>query len=447
VERKKPGEMNSDALIFTHTITPRIEYIANFLSNYYKAGFGVTSSIERFKSSEVKCKINYSQQKISNSEIWIHPHVLLFESSVRQVKIDVFHFKQLVAFFETGGDYSFDLFAAIFYLISRYEEYLPYKKDLYGRYAHENSLAFKENFLNVPLVNHWLEDFRKILLEKSSAFSKQKQFSFIPTYDNDIAWSYLNKGFLRNSAGLIKDIVKLKWSTVNERIKVLRGKSNDPFDSYQWMFEIHSQFQLDPIYFFLVATKKGRYDKNIPVDNVDFTMLVQSVSNKYEIGLHPSWISNDRPALINKEKEWLEKMINRSVVKSRQHYIRFQPQTLKRLIPLDIHSDYSMGYGTINGFRASISDPYYWYDLKSEKETQLLIHPFCFMDANAYYEQKMTPSEALDQLMQFLMEIKTVNGTMITIFHNNFLGTDKNFDGWRTIYTEFINTVKKYQVS
>ena len=90
--------MSSDALIFTHTITPRIKYIANFLSNFYKTGFGVTSSVERFRSSEVKCKINYSQQKISNSEIWIHPHVLLFESSVRQVKIDVFPFKQHVAF-------------------------------------------------------------------------------------------------------------------------------------------------------------------------------------------------------------------------------------------------------------------------------------------------------------------------------------------------------------
>src|SRR5689334_16754950 len=143
--------MNLEALIFTHTVTPRVEYIANFLSDYYKAKFGVTSSAERFRNAETKCKINYSQQKISNDEIWIRPHVLLFESSVRQVKIDIISLGPYVAFFESGNDYKFDLFAAVFYLISRYEEYLPYKKDEYGRYAYENSVAYKGGFLKVPL--------------------------------------------------------------------------------------------------------------------------------------------------------------------------------------------------------------------------------------------------------------------------------------------------------
>jgi hypothetical protein len=439
--------MNLEALIFTHTVTPRVKYIANFLSGYYKATFGLTSSAERFKNSEVKCKINYSQQKISNDEIWISPHVLLFESSVRQVRIDVFSLNKHLAFFETGHDYSFDLFAAIFYLLSRFEEYLPYKKDAYGRYAHQNSLAYREDFLNVPLINYWLEDFRKILSTKNPVFLTQKQFTFIPTYDIDIAWSYLNKGFLRNTGGIVKDLLKWKWATLHERIKVLRGKSNDPFDSYPWMNRLHDQFELDPLYFFLVAKEKSKYDKNINIDNVDFNLLIQTISKIYEIGLHPSWISNDRPALITKEKEYLEKIINKPIEKSRQHFIRFQPQTFKQLITLGIRSDYSMGYGTVNGFRASYCDRYYWYDLKSEQETELVIHPFCFMDANAYYEQKMTTQEALNQLMQFFNEIKGVSGTMITIFHNNFLGTDKNFEGWREIYFEFINVVSTYQKS
>jgi len=433
--------MSLDALIFTHTITPRVEYIANFLSGYYKAPFGLTSSAERFKNSETKCKINYSQQKISSDEIWISPHVLLFESSVRQVKIDIFPFHNHVAFFAAGNDYSFDLFAAIFYLVSRYEEYLPYKKDVYGRYAHENSLAFKESFLNVPLINYWLEDFRKILSDRNPVFLKQKQFAFIPTYDIDIAWSFLHKGFLRNSGGMLKDLIKGNWSSINSRIKVLRGKSSDPFDSYQWMFELHDEFQIHPIYFFLVSKEKGKYDKNINVDNVDFNLLIQTISKRYEIGLHPSWISNDRPFLMTKEKERLEKIINKPIDKSRQHFIRFQPQTFKRLIALGIRSDYSMGYGTVNGFRASYADPYYWYYLKSEKETELTIYPFCFMDANAYYEQKMLPNETLQQLQKFYKDIEEVKGTMITIFHNNLLGTDKAFEGWQDMYVEFLRLI------
>jgi hypothetical protein len=38
-------------------------------------------------------------------------------------------------------------------------------------------------------------------------------------------------------------------------------------------------------------------------------------------------------------------------------------------------------------------------------------------------------------------EIKMVNGTMITIWHNNFLGDDPGFEGWKEIYQQFINNL------
>ena len=102
-----------------------------------------------------------------------------------------------------------------------------------------------------------------------------------------------------------------------------------------------------------------------------------------------------------------------------------------------------MGYGSINGFRASVSTPFYWYDLKNEEPTQLLIHPFCFMDANAYYEQNSSAQEALAEMMQYYQVIKQVNGTMITIWHNSFLGTDDEFEGWKEAYQQFIALVAK----
>jgi hypothetical protein len=106
-----------------------------------------------------------------------------------------------------------------------------------------------------------------------------------------------------------------------------------------------------------------------------------------------------------------------------------------------------MGYGSINGFRASIASSFYWYDLKHEEQTQLLIHPFCFMDANAYYEQKLSAEEALQELMHYYQTIKTVNGKLITIWHNSFLGTDSEFEGWREVYQRFIETVAKNETS
>ena len=100
-----------------------------------------------------------------------------------------------------------------------------------------------------------------------------------------------------------------------------------------------------------------------------------------------------------------------------------------------------MGYGSINGFRASVASVFYWYDLSKEEQTDLRIHPFCFMDANSFYEQHYSAAQAYDEMLHYYKVCKDVNGTLTTIWHNNFLGGAKEFNGWKEIYEKFIVTV------
>lgn len=110
------------------------------------------------------------------------------------------------------------------------------------------------------------------------------------------------------------------------------------------------------------------------------------------------------------------------------------PDTYRRLIGAGITEDYSMGYGSINGFRASFCLPFTWYDLHKEETTKLTVYPFCYMDANSYYEQKHSPQKALEEMEHYRKITKEVNGLLTTIWHNHFLGTGKSFQGWRDIY-------------
>jgi hypothetical protein len=145
---------------------------------------------------------------------------------------------------------------------------------------------------------------------------------------------------------------------------------------------------------------------------------------------------------LTREKSMLEHVVSHGVTNSRQHYIRFElPSTYRKLLALGITDDYSMGYGSINGFRASIASTYFWYDLKNEEKTRLQIHPFCFMDANSFYEQQLSAEAASEELLQYFDAVKSVNGTMITIWHNNFLGTDPIFAGWKEVYQQFVSSV------
>jgi hypothetical protein len=403
--------------------------------------FKLTIDSENFKTHPGP-KLNYSNSKISTDEFFMHNHTLLFEHEIQKQTIDCFTVNDNKAFFKTANsDFPFDILAASFYLLSRYEEYLPHEKDMYGRYDYENSLAYKEGFLNLPLINIWVQDLVHSLKNKYSIFNIQYSiFKFIPTYDIDIGYSYKHKGFLRNSGGFFKE-------PSFERIKVLTGKADDPFDCYDWLNSLHQQYNLQPLYFFLVAERNSQYDKNILPHKDAMWKLIKQHAKKYAIGLHPSWQSGDDRSLLKKEKEQLRAMIQATdsvPAQSRQHYIRFNlPEGYQRLISAGITDDYSMGYGSINGFRASVASSFYWYNLEKEEQTALCIHPFCFMDANSFYEQRQNAEQTFTELLHYLSVCKEVNGTLITIWHNNFLGTAREFNGWSAMYERFIAQVQQ----
>lgn len=431
-------------LVFAHTITPRLQYVVDFLSSYYAYSFELTADKDFFQSFNGG-KINYSKDAIDGKLIWIQPVSILFENDIRPYKPEVFVLSNgQKAFFKSQSTTGFDLFAALFFLISRYEEYGPHKKDSYGRYAHENSIAYKNDFLHLPLINYWLEDFRKQLVQLGNGIEDNKPaFRFLPTYDIDIAWSYLHKGFLRNAGGFLKTMLKGDVKAARKRLAVLSKTKTDPYEAYGWMNDLHGQFQLDPVYFFHVGKQRNDYDKSISTRNESFQQLIKDSGKQYAVGIHPSWHSHVSEKILHEEIKDLENILGKLITASRQHYIRFElPNSFRQLVAAGITDDYSMGYGSINGFRASVATSFFWYDLQSDKPTSLLLHPFCFMDANAFFEQKLSPQEALAEMLRYQKILQSCGGTMITIWHNTFLGTDKMFEGWRDIYLQFLQAIK-----
>jgi hypothetical protein len=430
-------------IVFANTITHRLRYILDFIGNEIIAEpVSVTDSIADFISYSGP-GINYSQEKIPQANFWLQPHNLLFEKGIKLQLTDCFETNGYKAFFRTNGDFPFDIFAASFYLLSRYEEYLPHQKDMYGRYAHENSLAFKEGFLNIPLINIWLEDVKKSLQLKFPDFQpKTSNFKLLPTYDIDEAFSYKHKEWWRSAGAAVKDLMKGEWKRLSLRRNVLNNKEQDPFDSYDWIDNLHRPHSFKPRYFFLVPGKTSRYDRNILPGESAVKVLIRRHADQYTIGIHPSWQSGDDPSLIKKEIQTIEHISTIKVTSSRQHFIRFTlPQTFRHLIDAGIKEDFSMGYGSVNGFRACVASPFYWYDLEKEETTYLLLYPFCYMEANSFFEQKFSPAQALEEMKQYYQQVKKVNGTFISIWHNTFLGTDERFKVWREIYYQFIQEV------
>lgn len=427
-------------LIYASNTSPRLSYITHVLfKQVCKTSFTITTNRNEF-ATHTGPAINYSAETFNHPVIQMRPHTLLFESNITQQDVSCFTWNGLKAFFKTSSDIPFDVFAASFYLITRYEEYLPHTKDEYGRYAHTNSLAFKEGFLQLPLVNLWMKELTGILQSKFSSFTiHDARFTFVPTYDIDIAYSVKGKSTLRNLGGFYKDMFSGKLNQAVDRANIHKGFVQDPFDTYGWLDELHQQYKLKPIYFFLLAEKAKGYDKNLNPHSSEMQNLVRRHAAEYAVGIHPSWQSGDDETILAKEISILSTIIDKPVERSRQHYIRLTlPATYRLLMQHGIKHDYTMGYGSINGFRASVACSFYWYDVESETQTNLLIHPYCYMEANSYFEQKYTAEQAAVELQQYHDTVKSVNGQLITLFHNHFITKQPTWLPWRNMYGAFL---------
>lgn len=338
-----------------------------------------------------------------------------------------------------AGVFAFDIFSAAFYLISRCEEYADFLPDTHGRFPHTASILHEKGFLERPIVDAWVERLRIALINHCGLDVQKPAFHFQPTYDIDIAYAYHHKGLKRTLGGLLRDARAGNLGIVRERFGVLGRGVADPYDAYAFLRNLHAEHRLKPRYFFLAAQKPTAWDKNISPAHPAFKSLVQEAALQGEVGMHPSYHSSEKEALIQEEKTSVEKALDKQVTHSRQHFIRLRfPQTYRALLDAGIADDWSMGYPEAPGFRAGTSRSFRWYDLAREEATALRVHPFSFMDVTARDYLGWSAEEAAQNLRAQRDLLQQLGGTLTTVFHNFSLGTARDWAGWKEAYENFV---------
>ena len=434
-------------IVFAATITPRLLHAVTWLGNYL---FGKPLPIitDEKGLTENDLVFNYSSIVLPFTCFQVQPHTLLFETGIRPQEIEIKYQQNQPYFFSTAGDFHFDIVAASFYLIQRYEEYEPHQKDTYGRYAPANSLAYKNNFLHLPLVDLWMKNFKTVLQEKfkeRDIHFTERKFHFTPTYDVDIAYDKQGKGWLRNLVGICRSLCKLQLPQLVQQSGINTADKKDIFDVFDELRDLHIKHGLQPVYFFLLAQQQKGVDKNINPKKKIYQQLIETIAADYKTGIHLSAASSGSAAIMLAEKELLANISQHVIVANRNHYLLFNlPETYQILLksPMLIREEYSMGYGAVNGFRASTCTPYYWYNLGTDESTSLQIFPFCYMEATSIFHLHHTPQQALEALHQFYETVKQVDGLLITICHNHLMGRHAAGRPWMEIYRQFLSEVQ-----
>jgi len=436
--------MENGLLIYIPKITVRHQYIFGLVFNeLYKVEYKLTDDKQSYLTAQ-DSKLNYSLLPIAEDEVFVEAHSLLNERGVNEVSIQVGEHDGCSVFFQSSNEsaFEYDVFAASFYLVTRYEEYLPHLKDKYNRYMAKESLAFKHNFLQKPVVNIWAKHLIDVLQGKFPYLKiKQPKFKYISTIDIDNAFLYKGKGFVRSIAFLLKAILSFDVEVLKMAVAVSSKKRKDPFDTYSLQFNLQNKYKLDVRYFVLLGDY-GLNDKNISHTNSSFQTLVKRLADLAPVGIHPSFGSNLNEKKLAIEVKRLEDIQKREVTFSRQHFLQLSlPKTYKRLIEAGITDDYTMGYASTIGFRAGIASRFTFYNLDMEQILPITIHPFAIIDDTLNFNMKLSPDEVVLQLKEIIQEVKQVNGTLISIWHNDTFSEQGPWKGWRNVYEEMVKLI------
>lgn len=430
-------------LVYTHKITPRSRFVFKHIcTRILGLDVSFTTTVEEFIAHE-SLKMSYTKQPLGN-EFFVRCHELLFDQGLSDLEIHVQDWEHTKCFFSTSekSHLPFDIFAAAFYLLSRYEEYLPHVKDQYGRYTGIESLGFRHGFLHQPVVDIWSYLFRDALKEFYGEYEfPHREYNIQPIIDVPMAYNYRQKGLLRTLSSTLADLYRLRLRHFYKRYLVIAGFQRDPYDTFKWVINKQKQHRNKFMVFFLIGDY-STYDKNININRKQFVSLIKSVADYCNVGLKVSYYGLHNLQILKKEKQKMESVINYELAATRNSFSKLNlPESYRNLIELEIKQDFTMGYINLLGFRAGTCTPFQFYDLDYEVQTPLQINSFHMVDSVLL--KKASLLDKKQELQRLMAEVKKVDGTFAPVFHNHSFSDEERWKGFRELFSDVLDSVNE----
>ncbi|MDA7836915.1 hypothetical protein N9A49_05865 [Salibacteraceae bacterium] len=404
---------NNHLYIYSVKRNHRLNYI---ISELVECRMGlevdVVTNIDEFRNLTGP-RLNYSEHKIEDVP-HIFPAKLIFEKRVQEQDLDLISDGLFRLYSTKANELGFDPFAAAFYFLSMYEQYLPHREDAHGRFSFAESVVVKHKVHQLPLVEHYAIELSEWLQKQFPELKKIETSSSISiTIDVDQLFAIRAKGLARSILGFIADGFR---GRLLARIAVLSGRTPDPNEIYDKIIGLCQSHNV-PLTFFFQVGENSRFDINNPPHLNEVKQRINELALSADVGVHPSYYTSDDFDKMESEIERLRSILTTPVSKSRQHYLRYKlPKTFRNLSELGISEDYSVGFTDFNGFRASTCKPFRFFDLERDEITPITIYPMCTMDACSI-KQHHNSEKALEEMISLKKAIERVGGIMITTWH------------------------------
>lgn len=417
-------------LIYVEYITERLLYTLSFVLADRKVAYELTNDGIAFMAASGP-KINYSNREF-DACLQIQPATLLFSDELfnGQIQKATFNNTECLAF-----DDQPDLLASIFYVLSRMEEYDSIHTDALGRFEARASILSKFGWLQNAICDEWSTAWIAYIEQACATVLKAKKprFIFQPTFDIDNTFAYANKNKIRSFLAEVKDLIYQRKERLHDRRKVRNGLQPDPYDTFDQISDIAAHFPETKVFWLLGNYTKR--DKNLSHLNLAQQAKIKQVAAHAEIGIHGSSLTAHQIQQYQIEIERLGQITGYQPLCNRQHFLLMSlPSTYQMLLQVGIRHDYTMGYAEQTGFRAGTSRTFKWFNLRKNETTDLVIHPFVYMDGTLKEYLNLSPKEAVHRIAQLYKEVQKFGGAFCFLWHNETIGGYQHWESYQSVF-------------
>lgn len=317
-----------------------------------------------------------------------------------------------------------DIFASVFFMLTRWEEVVLKDRDMHGRFPCISSLAFKNNFLHRPIVNEYVEFLWNLFqVLKYPIQRKKRYFEIVFTHDIDT----LRYTSIRSVFGDILKRRDLKLFLENTKQLVTK----DPYDTYDFLMKVSESMGVKSHFYFVSSDSKMPHDTGNYLKHKKFKIVLNEIRNRgHIIGFHPGYYTYQSFERWTHEKKLLEQAIEQEVTEGRQHFLRFEvPLTHRIWEKNNMICDSTLGYAEYEGFRCGTGDRYKMFDVIDRRELNLVELPLIIMDSTLQFYRKLTANQSVEIIANYISISRQYRMPLTILFHNtSFYGKWSDYE-------------------
>jgi Family of unknown function (DUF7033) len=331
-----------------------------------------------------------------------------------------------------------DVFGSCFFMLSRYEELAEPARDAYGRFPAEASIAHRERFLELPVVDAYVELLGEALERLWPRLSRRtRTFDVALTHDVDDPLASLGRGPLKRMRQLGADaLLRRDPALMARRVRSWAGLARgshrfDPYNTFDFLMDVSERHGLTGAFYFLAAGDTASpHDPPYTLAHPWIRALLRRVHRRgHEVGFHAGFSTHRDAERTKEEFERLRHAAAREGVRQdawggRQHYLLWEnPATWSNWDRAGLDYDTTLGHADRIGFRAGTCHAFRTFHLLERRPLRLRERPFQVMDGTLFQYMGLSPDAASERVVLLAAQCRRYGGTFSLLWHNSALQT------------------------